>query len=275
MGPGEQQANAVNRITLMLLVMWWSIIGYCIVFTPFAISAEVPEACRQYERAITAQAHNVFGLDAPIAVLAAQVEQESSCNPQAKSAYASGLTQFTPDTAAWLSKKYPTELGGADPTNVQWAIAAQALYMRDLTHDHPGATPCDTWAFGLSAYNGGEGWLQRDQSMCRIEPRCPKPALDSWPENAFSDVASLIVLLSPHSRVVSGAKPTKNAAPIGSPAPCGCDDSVWFLNVELTPDHRRSPQAIGENRGYPRRILLTLEPRYVTAGYSAEIGCHE
>lgn len=202
---------------LILLLAFWCLPALS------AAQSSVPERCRQYQRAITAQAQTLWGIDnPPIAILAAQVQQESGCNPMAKSPFAAGLTQFTPGTAADMAKRYPTELGAADPHNVGWAIAAQALYMRDLTQSTPGQTTCDTWAFGLSSYNGGLGWLRRDQGRARLAKR---------------------------------------------------DPSVWFDSVEITPDKRRAPQFIKENRGYPQRILLKLTPIYAAAGYGVGIVC--
>lgn len=163
-----------ERIELALLLAFWCLPGICVA------QSRVPEACFQYQREITAQAHNLWGIDnPPTAILAAQVQQESSCNPTARSPFASGLTQFTPGTAADMAKRYPTELGPADPLNVQWALAAQALYMRDLTLSAQGDTYCDTWAFGLSSYNGGLGWLRRDQAMARKVGRDPVIWFDS------------------------------------------------------------------------------------------------
>ena len=206
----------MTRVTIAVLALLWGVVGAAL-FSAAAHGA-VPEACRKYEREITRQAHNTFGIvDAPIAMLGAQMQQESSCNPKAKSPFASGLTQFTPGTAADLAARYPTQLGAADPLNEQWAIAAQALYMRDLMAATPGATACDTMAFGLSGYNGGAGWLARDRAVCaRTSP---------------------------------------------------CDADRWFDNVANTPDKRRAPQYIAENRGYPQRILLVLMPDYVRADY--------
>lgn len=195
-------------------------------------TAQVPERCRAYQRQITTEAHTVFGLSAPVATLAAQIHQESGCRADAVSRVgAGGLAQFMPATARDMARIYPSELGPADVTNPRWAIKAQARYMRDLTRSTPGKTECDTWAFGLAAYNGGLGWVRRDQAACRAQVQ---PMADHC-------------------------------------APCSADR--WFGNVELTPDPRRSPANIRENRGYPIRILRVLTPRYVDAGYGRGIVC--
>lgn len=129
---------------------------------------QVPARARQYQRQLTAEAHTVFGLQAPIATLAGQLHQESGWAWNVSSGVgARGLAQFMPATADDLARQYPTELGPADPTNPAWAIKAQVRYMRDLMRAQPGRTECDTWAFGLSSYNGGLGWLRRDQAVAR------------------------------------------------------------------------------------------------------------
>ena len=46
----------------------------------------------------------------------------------------------------------------------------------------------------------------------------------------------------------------------------GLDPTRWWDNVE-TVNAGRAGWAIRENRGYPRRILLTLEPLYEAAGW--------
>lgn len=127
--------------------------------------ADVPVAMRL---AIQREAVRNFGLDAPVARLAAQVQQESGWNPKAASAFARGLTQFTPSTAAWLPKVCPA-VGAPDPWDPQWSLRAQACYMAWL---HKRVTPyryagnmseCTRWAYAFRAYNGGEGMLQRER----------------------------------------------------------------------------------------------------------------
>ena len=189
-----------------------------------AARRKVPEAAYQYQRLIVTEAHTVFGLDAPISTLASQLDQESGWRWNVKSGVgAGGLAQFMPGTAADMARMYPTELGPADINNPQWAIKAQQRYMRDLNRGFPGLTECDTWAFGLSAYNGGAGWVARDKRVCRGKP--------------------------------------------------GCKDAIWFGNVEASPDTKRAPSNIKENRGYPKRILLTLTPAYVASSRGRGIEC--
>ena len=53
----------------------------------------------------------------------------------------------------------------------------------------------------------------------------------------------------------------------------GADPLEWFDSVERF-NAGRSAAAFRENRGYPRRILLTLEPLYVQAGWGLGV-CHD
>ena len=52
----------------------------------------------------------------------------------------------------------------------------------------------------------------------------------------------------------------------------GADPLVWFGQVERF-NAGRAEAAIRENRGYPRRILGTLEPLYIRAGWGQGV-CH-
>jgi soluble lytic murein transglycosylase-like protein len=135
--------------------------------------AQEPAAARQYQRALTREARALWGLDAPIAVMAGQIHQESAWNADAKSAYAGGLAQFTPATADWISGAYPKDLGERQPFNPAWAIRALVRYDFDL-YGKQGIVPnaCDRWAFALSGYNGGPGWIARDRKRCISSSGC-------------------------------------------------------------------------------------------------------
>jgi soluble lytic murein transglycosylase-like protein len=152
-------------------------LGVILLLLVFASVAEaqIPRAALQYRRDLIGNARVVWGLDAPVAVMAAQVHQESGWRADAKSKFASGLTQFTPATAEWISNKYANELGSNQPLNPAWALRALARYDKYL-HDRQAtaATDCDRWAFTLAAYNGGEGWINRDRRMAQMNGADPR-----------------------------------------------------------------------------------------------------
>lgn len=112
------------------------------------------------ERAVTSE----FGLRAPVAEVAAQLQQESGFNPKAQSPYAMGLAQFIPSTAKWLPTICP-HLGDIDPWDADQSIKAAACYDAWLHRNAKNAaSACDRLAFMLSDYNGGTGWRIRDQA---------------------------------------------------------------------------------------------------------------
>ncbi len=49
-------------------------------------------------------------------------------------------------------------------------------YDRYLWERNPAASACDRIAFALAAYNGGEGWLRREQRAARAAGAAP----DRW-----------------------------------------------------------------------------------------------
>lgn len=145
-----------------------------LLLTTPVVAQTIPVAARQYQRALIGNARFVWGLDAPVAVMAAQVHQESGWRANAKSKFASGLTQFTPATADFISQKYASELGDNEPLNPSWALRAMARYDKFLyDRQATAATTCDRWAFTLSAYNGGEGWVNRDRELARRHGATP------------------------------------------------------------------------------------------------------
>lgn len=128
---------------------------------PASAADAVPLQANQYQRTLTREAMRVWGLDAPIARLAGQIHQESAWNAQAKSKYASGLAQFTPDTATWIAQTYPKDFpdGWVAPYSPAWALRAVAVYDRHLYDRTKGHTDCDRWWFTLRSYNGGAGHI--------------------------------------------------------------------------------------------------------------------
>lgn len=159
--------------TLLLIIIWTAIV--LILACPSSCSlahAEQtpPIAAQRYQRDLIRTARYVWGMRAPIAVLAAQVHQESGWDPSARSAYASGLAQFTPATARDITRRHVHDLAQANPLDPRWALMALCHYDREiwLTMAFT-ATDADRWAFTLSAYNGGPGWVARDRAAARAK----------------------------------------------------------------------------------------------------------
>lgn len=170
-----------DRIAIVVmagLVMLGMAIAVIITMTDRALGAELPAAAKPYERTVIREAHAGMGLNAPTAMFGAQIQTESGWRPNAHSIYASGLAQFIPGTAREMAQRYPLSLGQGGPLNPEWAIRALVFYDRDIYRGRyvnavKLATPCDGWAFALSGYNGGEGWISRDRSMCVArDPQC-------------------------------------------------------------------------------------------------------
>lgn len=143
---------------------------YVFALTGSALAAEttIPRAALQYRAPLIRTARAVWGLDAPVAVFAAQIHTESRWNADAKSPVgAQGLAQFMPQTAAWLPSAFP-ETGKPMPFNPGWAMRALCSYDKWLWDRVPDtASDFERMAFALSAYNGGLGWVQRDRKLAR------------------------------------------------------------------------------------------------------------
>ncbi len=119
-----------------------------------------PHAAAKYRRDLVRSARLAWGLDAPVATMAAQVQQESGWNPRAVSHVgASGLAQFMPGTSAWWCQRENIE--DCTPTNPVWALRALAGYDKFLYDRLARAGgECNRWWAALRSYNGGlEHWL--------------------------------------------------------------------------------------------------------------------
>lgn len=138
-------------------------LGILFALLPMWVFAAPPPTASQYKRTLTREAQRAWGLDAPVSRLAAQIHQESGWRSDAKSSYAGGLAQFTPDTAAWIAKTYPKDFDGpVDPYSPAWALRAVAVYDKHLYDRTKGHTDCDRWWFALRGYNGGLGHVQAE-----------------------------------------------------------------------------------------------------------------
>ncbi|MEI7177531.1 transglycosylase SLT domain-containing protein [Pectobacterium carotovorum] len=128
-------------------------------------AAQPPAASQQYRSDLIRNARLDWGLNAPVADFAAQLHQESGWNPRAVSPVgARGLAQFMPATSAWISDIMP-ELKANQPFNPSWSIRALTRYDRWIWQRVTAADDCQRMAMTLSGYNGGLGWVQRDQKL--------------------------------------------------------------------------------------------------------------
>ena len=126
-------------------------------------SAQPPQAAQQHRALLVRTAHAAWGLDAPVAVFAAQVHQESAWRPDAISRVgAQGLAQFMPATVRWIGGIDPA-LAGQQPFNVAWALRALVTYDRWLYDRAPAHySSRDRMWVALRSYNGGLGHWQAE-----------------------------------------------------------------------------------------------------------------
>lgn len=209
-----------DRYDPYLLMLAGALVMWASVSSAHAQTVRIPDVSARLRLQVEQASAEEWGVDSSPARLAAQLHQESVWNPKAKSPVgAEGLAQFMPATGRWLSAKFP-QLGPYDPWDPAWSARAAAVYDHWLLTRNPGRGACSNWAFALSAYNGGESMLRREQALAQANGR---------------------------------------------------DQLRWFDNTEAY--RARSPSAYRENRAYVKRILLTLEPAYVAAGWAGKAVC--
>lgn len=137
-----------------------------------ADAGEVPRAAAAYQREYVRIVRSEWGLNAPVATLAAQIHAESGWDCRAVSrAGARGCAQFMPATARWIGT-VDRRLANEDLYSPAWAFRAQAVYMRWLHERVKADSPCDRMGFALSAYNGGLGHVYRRQKLSARPGRC-------------------------------------------------------------------------------------------------------
>lgn len=212
------------RIALIAALLSWG--GF---FTP--AHAQVPAKAASYRLDLVRAAHAQWGLDAPIAALAAQVHQESGWNPAAVSRVgAAGMAQFMPATSAWwcsLNKLNPAQCQPANPT---WALRALAGYDKYLWDRVPSRFDArDRMWVALRGYNGGLGHWQAEAKVAEASLRQAEAFMRVAPGNPL-----------PSRQAVDAA--------------CG--------------RARRHISHCPENLSYPQRILVLLQPRYAAWGAS-------
>lgn len=155
---------------------WLSVISLMLItlFVGMAQAAEQPSrAALKHKHELIRISREVWGLDAPVALFAAQIHQESLWNTQALSrAGAQGMAQFMPGTATWWCKINNLSAADCQPNNPAWAMRAMVgydlfLYKRVLY----GPTGYDHFWATLRSYNGGLGHWLREASLAKVKTR--------------------------------------------------------------------------------------------------------
>lgn len=144
-----------------------------LLFAPWEAHAQVPPAAAQYRAELTRAAHTQWGLNAPIAAMAAQVHQESGWKPQAVSRVgAAGMAQFMPATASWWCERNQLTPQQCQPTNPTWALRALVGYDKYLFDRTPTRYSAhDRLWVALRGYNGGLGhWSAEAASTGLAQP---------------------------------------------------------------------------------------------------------
>lgn len=161
--------SAHSNLRLFTLLLWLCMLAIVLLTAchPAPACADtIPSDAAQYRRTLQRAAHAEWGLTAPVATMAAQVHQESRWQAQARSPMgAQGLAQFMPGTSAWMASLYPAVLGANQPFNPGWALRAMVAFDHWLYARNPARNDCERWAFVLAAYNGGQGWVNRDRRL--------------------------------------------------------------------------------------------------------------
>lgn len=205
-----------DRVTSTLLTIVAVIVAAVVLLAVSALCSvavaapapQIPTHSVQYRFQLEREVAARFGLtgDANVALVAAQLHAESAWQADAESAYAQGLGQFVPKTAAWLPTICP-DIGEPDPWDAAWSIRAVACYDAWLFARNRGATLCDRWAFTFSDYNGGQKWRmeeQRTANRARADPlrwfghveRFRARKLEAWNENR-NYVRRILTVLAP------------------------------------------------------------------------------
>ncbi|WP_296871396.1 transglycosylase SLT domain-containing protein [Tibeticola sp.] len=156
------------RTLMALLYAAWALTLLALLLFPSWAQAQPqpqpPAAAARWRAELVRAAHTQWGLDAPVAALAAQVHQESGWNPQAVSAVgARGMAQFMPGTARWWCELNGLGAAQCQPHNPVWALRALVGYDKWLFDRTPlRYTARDRLWVALRAYNGGLGHWQAE-----------------------------------------------------------------------------------------------------------------
>jgi soluble lytic murein transglycosylase-like protein len=173
-----------------------------------ALAQETPRAALQHRAALTRIAHAGWGLDAPVPLFAAQIQQESGWNPQAVSRVgATGMAQFMPATANWWCALNKLSAIECQPSSPVWAIRSLVGYDRWLYQRVRGESEFDrAWAM-LRSYNGGLGHWQIEAAKAGAGAGFDRIAIDAACGRASRSAVHCAENLSYPDRILNRIQP--------------------------------------------------------------------
>jgi len=164
----------ISGLLLPILI----IAALCSLGFGIAFANDIPVQATQHRGDLTRIARQTFGLDAPVPVFAAQIQQESRWRSGAVSPVgAVGMAQFMPATAQWWCALNKLSATDCQPTNPIWAMRALVGYDYWLYQRVAGQTEFNRYWAALRAYNGGLGHWQREAALVR--PSIDRLAIDA------------------------------------------------------------------------------------------------
>jgi len=159
-----------GRVLPVLLLLW--------LVSLAAIAQTVPTVAAKYRGDLVRIAHAQAGLNAQVALFAAQIHQESGWNPQAVCRVgARGMAQFMPATAKWWCELHRQSAESCQPNNPVWAMRSLIGYDLWLYERVRGQSEFDRWWAALRSYNGGLGHWQAEAALAR--PATDRAAIDA------------------------------------------------------------------------------------------------
>lgn len=141
-------------------------------------AAPIPAEARRWRATLIREIHYSWGLAQAPAPFFGQVHQESEWKPSVRSRFASGLTQFTPNTARDMQGSPRLKLlcksAAGCPMSPAWALRAMVMYDRDIWvgEDAHFSSAQERLAATLVGYNGGQSWVRRERAACAAARGC-------------------------------------------------------------------------------------------------------
>lgn len=171
-----------QKHTRTFIIVWLTIalLLCCAAFMGKAYAQTIPREALKHRAELTRAAHQAWGLNAPIPVFAAQIQQESAWRSDALSKVgAQGMAQFMPATASWWCNFVNLSPQNCQPNNPQWAMQALVGYDLWLYQRTWGTTEYDRIHAMLRSYNGGLGHWQREALLTQNRKLASRQEIDA------------------------------------------------------------------------------------------------